>query len=78
MAKKQAKHAPLSEQLRQAILDCGQTRYALSKATGISESTLSRFVNGHHNLAQPTIDVLGKYLGLRLVADGRRQQARRR
>jgi len=71
MAKKKrpVKLPPLSEQLRAAILNCGQTRYRISKATGITEATLSKYVNGHHHLAQPTIDVLGEYLGLKLVSN---------
>ena len=72
MAKKSRqpeKLPPLSEQLKTAILNCGETRYKIAKATGIAEATLSKYVNGHHYLAQPTIDVLCEYLGLRLVAD---------
>ena len=72
MAKKSKKPSellPISEQLKAAILNCGETRYRIAKATGITEATLSKFVNGHHYLAQPTVDVLGEYLGLRLAAD---------
>ena len=68
-SKKAGKVLPISEQLKAAILNCGETRYRIAKATGITEATLSKYVNGHHYLAQPTIDVLGAYLGLRLVAD---------
>jgi plasmid maintenance system antidote protein VapI len=59
----------LSVQLAEAILSCGQTRYQIAKATGITEATLSKFVNGHHGLSQETVDVLGEYLGLCLVVD---------
>ena len=47
-----------SEQLRQAVLHCGKTRYRISKETGITEAQLSRFVNGHADLALSTIDKL--------------------
>lgn len=47
---------------------CGQTRYAVSKATGIPESTLSRFVAGGKPLRGENIDKLADYLGLALTA----------
>ena len=60
----------ISEQLRKAILTCGQTRYRISQITGISEGTLSKFIHLQHGLSQEKIDILGTYLGLRLVSDG--------
>ncbi|HEX6984108.1 MAG TPA: hypothetical protein VF170_01970 [Planctomycetaceae bacterium] len=42
--KRTAGPAPLSEQLRKAIDASGHTRYAIVKETGISQSTLSRFM----------------------------------
>jgi plasmid maintenance system antidote protein VapI len=67
MGKKSKHPASLSEQLKAAILNCGQTRYRIAQETGITEATLSKFVHGHHGLSQETVDVLGEYLGLRLV-----------
>jgi plasmid maintenance system antidote protein VapI len=61
---------PFSEQLRQAVLNCGKTRYRISKETGITEAQLSRFVNGHADLALPTIDKLTECIGARLVMEG--------
>lgn len=58
---------PLSEQLREAVLQCGRTRYRISKETGITEAQLSRFVNGHADLALPTIDKLCECIGARLT-----------
>lgn len=58
---------PFSEQLRQAVLKCGKTRYRISKETGITEAQLSRFVNGHADLALPTIDKLCECIGARLT-----------
>lgn len=57
-----------SKQLRAALKECGQTRYAVSKATGISQPTLSRFADGSRGLPLKTIDQLVEYLGLELVA----------
>ena len=39
----------------------------ISKETGITEAQLSRFVNGHANLALPTLDKLIDCIGGRLV-----------
>jgi predicted transcriptional regulator len=60
--------ASVTETLRAALKGCGQTRYAVSKATGIPESTLSRFVAGGKPLRGENIDVLANYLGLVLTA----------
>ena len=63
------KYIPLTEQLRQALLNCGQTRYAISKATGIGQDKLSRFVHGERGVSCEVMDTLGKYLRLRIVTD---------
>ncbi len=67
---------PLSDQIRQVIVDCGQTRYAISQATGIAESTLSRFVAGERGLPMKTLDKLADYLDLHIVT-GTRQRDKR-
>lgn len=59
--------ASVSETLRRELERCGQTRYAVSKATGIPESVLSRFVHGQP-LRGANIDKLADYLGLALTA----------
>lgn len=60
--------ASVTATLRTALERCGQTRYAVSKATGIPESTLSRFVAGGKPLRGENIDKLSDYLGLALTA----------
>lgn len=60
--------ASVTATLRAALEQCGQTRYAVSKATGIPESTLSRFVAGRKPLRGENIDKLAYYLGLSLTA----------
>ena len=57
---------PLSEQLRQAIRDCGESRYALSKRTGIDQSTLTRFMSGERGLRLDVVDALAEALGMEL------------
>jgi hypothetical protein len=59
--------ATASETLRRELERCGQTRYAVSKATGIPESVLSRFVHGQP-LRGTNFDKLADYLGMVLVA----------
>lgn len=63
-----AKKTPISDQLRAAILNAEESRYRISKATGISESILSRFVRGDANLSMAYMDIVCDHLGLRLVA----------
>jgi transcriptional regulator with XRE-family HTH domain len=59
---------PLSEQLRDAIEKAGVSRYEISKATGVSESTLSKFVlRQRPGLSFDALDRVGKYLGLVIV-----------
>jgi len=77
MRKKSKQPATLSGQLKAAILNCGQSRYRIAQETGITEATLSKFIHGHHGLSQETVDVLGKYLGLRLAADESAQQMKK-
>ena len=63
------KPVKLSKQVRQAIENCGKTRYQISQDTGIDQATLCRFMGGKGGLSIPVLDTLGEYLGLRLVAD---------
>ena len=54
--------ASVTATLRAALERCGETRYAVSKATGIPESTLSRFVAGGKPLRGENIDKLSGLL----------------
>ncbi len=57
----------LSDQLRQAVLRCGKTRYRISLETGISESILSRFVNRGAGLSLANVDKLCACIGAELL-----------
>ena len=57
----------LSDEIREAVNASGMSRYAISKALGISESTMSRFVNGKGGLSMEYLDRLGELLGLHVV-----------
>lgn len=69
MAKSKQKKPKLSDQVRQAIKSCGESRYAIAKATGIDNSTLSRFMSGERGLTTTALDILAEYLELRIVMD---------
>jgi hypothetical protein len=63
---------PLSDQIRHAVENCGRTRYAISKATGISEATLSRFMARERGLPMKTLDRLAEHLELQVVTGRKR------
>ena len=59
---------PLSEQLRDAIEKADVSRYEISKATGVSQCSLSKFVLGQRpGLSFDAMDRIGEYLGLAIV-----------
>ncbi len=75
MSKRRAK---LSDQIRRAVDDCGQTRYRISIETGIDQSTLSRFRSGERGLPMNTLDKLADYLDLNItVGKGRKPRKSR-
>jgi transcriptional regulator with XRE-family HTH domain len=57
----------LTDQLRQAIDDCGLTRYEIAKQTGIDESALAKFYNGHRGLSMEALNALGEFLELKII-----------
>lgn len=71
MAKKLKTRVPLSDQLRNAIETSGESRYRISKDTGLSEPTLSRFMSGERGLTMTAIDILADYLDLNLTHSGK-------
>jgi len=65
MANQQTKK--LTDQLRQAIDDCGLTRYEIAKRTGIDESALAKFYNGRRGLSMDALNALGECLQLTIT-----------
>jgi transcriptional regulator with XRE-family HTH domain len=57
----------LTDQLRQAIDESGLTRYQIAKATGIDESALAKFYNGHRGLSMEALNALGEFLQLTIT-----------
>ena len=76
MANKKRHPKKVSEQLKDAILNCGKTRYRIAQETGVTEATLSKYIHGHHGLSQETVDILAEFLGLRLVADDTKRKGK--
>lgn len=66
-----------SDQFRDAVLNAGETRYAIAKATGISESILSRFVHGKSGLSMDYMDRIAAHLNLELVTKPKKTRKRK-
>lgn len=57
----------LSDQIRKAINNSGMTRYAISKATGVGQDVLSRFMSRERGMELATLDRLADFLDLNIV-----------
>jgi transcriptional regulator with XRE-family HTH domain len=64
VAKKRAK---LSDQVRRAVDASGRSRYAICKAVGLAEATMSRFMNGKGGLSMDSLDALADLLDLNIT-----------
>ena len=62
------KRPKLSDQVRRAIEDSGETRYAICKATGLDNATLCRFMSGERGLSTTALDTVAEYLELSIVS----------
>ena len=60
----------LSEQVREAIRECGMTVYQLAFVVKVEETSLRRFLNGETGLSQAAIDRIGEALKLKLTRGG--------
>ena len=63
----------MTDQIKQAIDNSGLTRYRIAKDTGIDESTLAKFYNGHRGLSMDVLDRLGEYLLVDYIARKRKR-----
>ncbi|MEW6249650.1 MAG: helix-turn-helix transcriptional regulator [Planctomycetota bacterium] len=68
----------LLEKLRNAIETSGQSRYRISKQTGVAESVLSRFTSGETRLSIETAERLAEYLGHEIVLRPKRDRGARK
>jgi len=64
-----------SNRLRQAIRDSGKSANQIARETGISQPTITTFLNGR-DLRMETADKLAAYFGLELREAGRMAKAK--
>jgi hypothetical protein len=57
----------INEQLRNAVLECGKSRYRISLESGVSQAVLSRFVAGKTELTISNAEKLCTAIGTELV-----------
>ena len=60
--------------LKDAIRQSGISRYAISQATGVTESSLSRFVAGKHDLCLDAADRLLQLFEIELRQKGKKKK----
>lgn len=58
--------AMISEQLKQAIKDSGQSHNAIAKESGVARRLIDRFMKGEIRIRIDTADHLAEYLGFEL------------
>ena len=58
--------------IRRAIDASGQSRYAVSKGSGVSQAQLSRLKSGAQGMSIANVERLAKYLGLEIVIRAKR------
>jgi plasmid maintenance system antidote protein VapI len=61
----------IQEQLRQAILHAGISRYRLAKLSGVTQAVISTFVNYKRSATMDTAAKLATALGLELTQTGK-------
>jgi transcriptional regulator with XRE-family HTH domain len=61
------KRERLRDQVRRAVDASGRSRYAICKALGLAEATMSRFMNGRGGLSMDSLDALADLLGLNIT-----------
>ncbi|MFM9959098.1 MAG: helix-turn-helix domain-containing protein [Phycisphaerales bacterium] len=68
----------VTDTIRRAVQECGETRYRISKETGVPQATLSRLVAGEREPSGALIDTLAAYFGLELRPADSRPAPRKR
>ncbi|QDT50424.1 hypothetical protein Pan258_44830 [Symmachiella dynata] len=64
----------LLNQLRDIIANTEESRYSMSKATGISESHLAQFMARTKGLGPAAVDTLLEHLGYEIVVKRKRKE----
>ena len=58
-----------SDQIRDAVIASGMSRYAICKAIGLNQGAMSRFMSGKGGLSLDTLDRLAEVLRLAVVVE---------
>jgi plasmid maintenance system antidote protein VapI len=58
--------SPISEPLRQTIVESGMSYKALSRETGVARASIQRFIDGRQSLRLDMADRLARHFGLAL------------
>ena len=66
--------AEVLNEVRRLIEESGETRYAISKATGITQVQLSRLMAGDVGLSLDSLEKLLHHLGYRIELQKQRRQ----
>ena len=66
----------ISDQLREAIRAYDSV-YAVARDSGVSQTTINRFVNGERDLYLGTVDRLCDFFGMRLTRPTRKRTKRK-
>jgi hypothetical protein len=66
MVESEGDEVTISEQLKQAMRGYGSI-YAVARDSGLSQTSLNRFIRGERGLSQEAIDRLGEFFGMHLT-----------
>lgn len=58
----------LTDQVRKAIADSGETQYRICQNTGLDKTAIFRFMSGERGLSMEALNTLGDYLELSIVS----------
>ena len=72
-----ASMAELLKQVREAIDSSGQSRYAISKATGIGQPQLAKLMAGTAGLSIEAAELLLDYLGYEIQIQAKNKRRKR-
>jgi plasmid maintenance system antidote protein VapI len=67
---KAQRRSPITDLLKDAIIESGIPYKALERETGVQRSSIQRFVDGRQSIRLDVADRLAAYFGLELIKRG--------
>ena len=67
------KTAAFSDQIRAAVMNCGESQYRVCEETGIDKGAMCHFLAGRRGLSLDSIDKLAAHLGLVVRVEKKKQ-----